>query len=311
MRSIHRRRLALLALTLAAIGGPACLSSGDQRDGSKRGEPEPYVPLPPEGPESIGYFLAGFDRSIVQWTELQLGSAGARDRNTLRTLEANMQKRARERRDELLAELEGGVPANRRIAAAALGFTHDPSVLGPLLASLSDPDPVLAQKTLLALGVLAQPETPLGGILERLRSDRDAWTRNNAAFALLAIARAGSRAPELAVGCRAALSDTEAGVRAQCASALGLLGDVESVKRLSDLLLDEANLVALASATSLASIGRQHPEQKGAAGRALAGALDSVRPDRQKHILGALKWLSGTNLGEDSGPWLTWAHKLP
>jgi hypothetical protein len=313
MRSIQRRPLAYLALVsvLASISGPACRSSADRSDGPKRGEPEPYVPLPDEGPETIGYFLARFDRSIVQWSQLQLGSSGARDQNTLRILEANMQKRARERRDELLAELAGGIPANQRIAAAALGFTHDPSVLGPLLASLSDPDPELAQKTLLALGVLALPETPLGGILQRLHGDRDAWTRNNAAFALLAIARAGSTAPELAEGCRAALSDPEAGVRAQCASALGVLADPDSVKLLSELLLDEANLVALAAAMSLARIGRKHAEQKGAAGRALAGALDSVRADRREHLHGALRLLSGTDLGEDAGPWLAWAHKLP
>jgi len=311
MRSNHRRQLALLALSMALTSGPACLSSANRGDDSGRGKPEPYVPLAPEGPETIGFFLARFDRSLVQWSELKLGSSSTRDQKTLRLLEENMQERARKRRDELVAELEGSVPVNRRIAAAALGFTHDPSVLGPLLASLPDPDPEVAQKTLLALGVLALPETPLGGILQRLRNDPDPWTRNNAAFALLAIARAGSTASELAEGCRAALSDGEPGVRAQCASTLGVLADPDSVQRLSELLLDESNLVALAAATALARIGRQHAVQKGTVGRALASALDPVRADRRIQLLGALRWLSAMDLGSDSGPWLSWAHKLP
>lgn len=311
MRSIYCRQLALLALVPALVSGLACRSSVDRRDGPELGEPEPYVPLPEEGPETIGYFLARFDRSLVQWSELKLGTSNARDQNTLRILEQNMQKRARDRRDELVLELESGAPVNRRIAAAALGFTHDPSVLGPLLASLPDPDPELVQKTLLAIGVLALPETPLGGILERLRSDPEAWTRNNAAFALLGIARAGSSTSELAPGCRAALSDAEPGVRAQCASTLGVLADADSVAHLAELLHDDANLVALAAATSLARIGREHAEQKGTVARALASALDQVRADRRGHILGALRWLAGVDLGEDARPWLEWAHKLP
>jgi len=312
MRSFSRRSLALLALALASalISGPACLSSAD-RSGPGGGEPEPFVPLPTPGPEPIGFFLANFDRSLVQWSRYQLTSSSSKDLNTLRGLEHEMQERARKRSDELVAVLESGAPVNRRIAAAALGFTHDPLVLGPLLASLPDPDPELAQKTLLSLGVLALPETPLGGILQRLRNDPDAWTRNNAAFALLAIARAGGRASELAEGCRTALADSEPGVRAQCASTLGVLADADSVKRLSELLCDEDNLVALAAATSLARIGRQHAGQKGSVGRALASPLDGVRADRRNHLLGALRWLAGQDLGADAGPWLEWAHKLP
>lgn len=311
MHSHARRRLSLLALVCALSVGPACVSSaGDESEG-KRGAPEPFVPLPPEGPEPIGYFLARFDRSLVQWSELKLASSSKRDQNALRTLELNMQKRARERRDELVATLETGPPASRRIAAAALGFTGDPTVLGPLLAKLSDPDPEVAQKTLLALGVLALPETPLGGILARLRDDPDAWTRNNAAFALLALANAGNTSSELADGCREALADPEPGVRAQCASSLGVLADADAVGPLSERIFDDANLVALAAATALARIGRTRVEQKGTVARALAGALEQVRPDRRTHLLGALRWLASGDLGEDAGPWLKWAHDLP
>lgn len=315
MRSISRsrRHLALLALVLTFVAGPACQSSADERARPRRGEPEPYVPLPDEGPETIGYFLALFDRSLMQWSDYKLNASSARDQNTLRTLERDMQRRSRERRDELVMVLENGTPTNRRIAAAALGFTHDPTVLGPLLSSLSGPDPELAQKTLLALGVLALPETPLGGILQRLRDDPDAWTRINAAFALNAIALAGNDSGELVDGCRAALLDSEPGVRAQCADSLGALADAGSVKELAPLLIDESNVVALAAANSLAHIGRQHAEQRGTVGRALAGVLDheQVGADRRMHLLGALRRLAQDNFGENAGPWLEWAHKLP
>jgi hypothetical protein len=48
-------------------------------------------------------------------------------------------------------------------------------------------------------------------------------------------------------------------------------------------------------------------------GRALAGALDhpDVGADRRLQLLGALRRLAQDNLGENAGPWLEWAHKLP
>ena len=304
------RAVARLAPALLLFQTLGCQSSSD-RPAEAVGKPEPYVPLPDEPPQSIGYFLTVFDRSLQQWSQLKLGSSSARDLSALRVLEDNMQKRARERRDELVEVLEAGAPLNRRIAAAALGFTHDPTVLGPLLAALSDPDPELVQRALLGLGVLAVPETPVGEIRYRLLNDGDAWTRSNAAFALLALASAGHTSSELAEGCRAALGDSDPTVRAQCASALGKLADPAAVAPLSELLGDNDSLVSLAASLSLASIGRKRPEQKGAAARALASALDSVRADRRSQVLGALRWLADNDFGEDVAPWHDWAHKLP
>lgn len=307
MRSIRPRRYLALSLALLTLPGLACRATPE---GPAPGKPEPYVPLPDEGPQTIGYFLTLFDRSLYQWSELKIASSTARDANALLALEANMQERSRKRRDELIEVLESGATANRRVAAAALGFTHDPSVLGPLLAVLSDPDQEIVQKALLAIGVLAEPETPLAGIRLQLGGPDD-WTRNNAAFALLCLARAGNHSGELAEICRGALTDSEPGVRAQCASALGALADPLAIEALAQLLHDEANLVALASAASLASIGRAHVEQKGLVGRVLAQSIDRVPAPRQPHVLGALRWLADFDLGKDSGPWLSWAMKLP
>jgi len=304
-------RTALKTVLLCALAaGPACRATGPA-PGEPIGEPRPYVPLPDEEPPTIGYFLTLFDGWLLRWSDLRLSAASPKDRNELLALEQHMREKSAERRLELVQELESGAPSQRRIAAAALGFTGDPAVLGPLLASLDDRDPELAQRTLLALGVLALPETPLGGIKAHLLGAEDAWTRNNAAFAMLAIARAGNHSPELAEACRLGLADAEAGVRAQCASALGVVADVVAVPALAELLYDRANLVALAASVSLASIGRTLPEQRGATARALSASLDRVPDDRRAPIVGALRWLSGLDLGDDAKAWVEWAHKLP
>jgi len=295
---------------LVLLGLGACVTSGGD-DASSAGEPRPFVPLPAEGPEPIGYFLVRFDRSLSAWSEGKLAASNAREESTLEALERDMRQRAVERKGELLAELESGAPANRRIAAAALGFSGDPVVLGAMLTALADPDPELVQKSLLGIGILADKDTPLPMITHLLDNAPEAWTRNNAAFALLEIARAGRRAPELRESAARALTDEEAGVRAQCATILGVVSDESAVALLAPLLYDEANLVALAAAVSLSSIGRAHSRQKGAVARHLVAALDEVRADRRAHVLGALRWLADADHGEDTRPWREWAARLP
>lgn len=301
------RSVPSLLLVLLLLPGFACRASAP----APFGKPEPYVPLPDEEPPTIGYFLTLFDGWLARWSELRLSAASPKDQNELLALQTHMRKQAAERCEELLEVLESGAPLNRRIAAAALGFSGDPTVLGALLASLSDRDPDLAQKALLGIGVLSVPETPLGGIRSHLLGDGDGWTRNNAAFVMLALARGGNRSSELAESCRLALTDEEPGVRAQCASALGVMADTTAVPVLSELLFDRANLVALAASSSLARVGREHSALKGGVARALASALERVGADRRQHFVGALRWLSGIDLGEEAVHWLDWARKLP
>lgn len=304
MQDVRRPFLLLLLLGLSA-----CASSGSGDDAPP--ETRPFVPLPDEGPEPIGYFLKRFDRSLSSWSEGKLAAANVRETNALEALERDMRGRATKRKDELLAELENGAPANRRIAAAALGFSGDPAVLGPMLTALGEPDPELVQKSLLGIGILADKDTPLAEVCHLLERAPEAWTRNNAAFALLEIARAGRRSDELRESAARALTDEEAGVRAQCATILGVVSDESSVAMLAPLLHDDANLVALAAAISLSSLGRAHPRQKGSVARHLAAALDEVRADRRTQLLGALRWMAENDLGEDARPWREWAAKLP
>ncbi len=297
-------------LGLALLALPGCRAAQAAPD-LEQARSKPYVPLPDPEPETIGYFLALFDKDLEQWSERKLTAVSAQERRTVDALERNLEKRAQDRREEILAAFESGPPINRRIAAAALGFTHDASMLSPLLSGLSDSDAEVVQKSLLGLGILALPETPLAEIRFHMLQHPDPWTRNNAAFALLRIADAGGSSPDLAEGCRQGLLDSEPGVRAQCASALGILVDGESVDELASLLYDDFNLVALAAAAALARIGRLQPEHKGAVARHLVDSLDRVRADRRQHVLNALVWMSDRNLGEDTGPWREWAYRLP
>src|SRR5688572_24451235 len=100
-----------LALSLLLLFLPAGCQSAEPAK-KKYGEPEPYVPLPDEGPESIGFFLARFDRSLRQWSDLVLTASNAREQNELQALEVSMRDRAKKRRDELVTTLETGAPLN-------------------------------------------------------------------------------------------------------------------------------------------------------------------------------------------------------
>ncbi len=303
-------RLSIPELLLVLCAAVSCQAARGEESEAAR-ESEPFVPLPEEEPASIGFFLTQYDRSLEDWSRLKLDASSAREQRALDALERNLEKRARERREELLDAFESGPLAQRRIAAAALGFTQDPSMLSPLLSGVTDPDPEVVQRSLLGIGVLGLPDTPLAEIRFRLLQDPDPWTRNNAAFALLRIASRDGRGELLAETCRAGLLDSEPGVRAQCASALGILSDEQATDALADLVYDEANLVALAAVSALARIGREHAQLKGRVARSLVEALDRVRADRRNHLLGALVWMSDQNLGVETDPWREWAQRLP
>lgn len=302
------RRLRALGLCLALLALPlaGCRSS------DTKAETRPFVPLPDPEPDSIGFFLTEFDASLRAWNNLRLSGRGERDARTRRSLEKELGQRARRRQDELVAELETGPPTNRSVAAVALGFTRDPVVLSPLCAALTDQEPDVVLNALLGIGELASPDTPPAEICYLLRNDNDPWIRNNAAFALQSIVAAGATPTEAILeACREALGDSEAGVRAQCASTLGMAHDAASTKELGDLLYDSAPLASAAAATALGSIGREVPEAKGRCARLLADALDRTGKKQRPILIESLASMSEVHFGDDSEPWVEWARKLP
>jgi len=290
------------------LGASACQSAPDE---DELGESSPYTPSADTDPDPIGYFLTQYDKSLQRWNELKLNAKTEREFRALNALERNMTKRSKDRELELVVELETGPPANREVAAVALGFTGNPAILSPLVAALSDPVEPVVQKALLGIGILASPDTPTAQITYLLLQHPDPWTRNNAAYALACIVASGSRPDGLADDCRDALVDEEPGVRAQIASVLGMLEDPDAVPILSDLLYDDVRLVFSASATALATIGRGVDSRKGTCARALADALDRVDSRRRERVLDELMRLGERNLGEESEEWLEWAYRMP
>ncbi len=300
----YRPSDALVALLCCL--GVACTSTSKAPSDDR-----PFVPIGDPEVHTIGFFLSEIDASLRAWSNLRLAGDSAQDMRTLRILERDLARRTQERQGDLIAELESGSPTNRAVSAVALGFTGDAEVQSPLLQALEDPDQEVVNNALLGLGVLGRADTPVTRICDLLAGDPDPWTRNNAAYALAQITLAGNRDPRIVETARDALADVEPGVRAQAASVLGLSGDQESITYLGDLLHDEVNLVAQASASALANIGTTHPESKGPTARLLVGSWQETPRPTQRWIRKQLIALCGEDLGEDSVTWQDWAHRLP
>ncbi|MEM7310587.1 MAG: HEAT repeat domain-containing protein [Planctomycetota bacterium] len=303
MNTLRQLLVAPLALPLLLVG---CIAP----DGGEP-ESEPYTPREADEPATIGYFITSLDNQLKAWTNLKLGATSNKELRTLRSLERELNQSTSKRRGELLEQLESPSPKSRAVSAIALGFSGDPSVAGPILNALSDPDPLVVNNALVGLGVLASADTPLARVCYLLANNPDPWTRNNAAYAMAAVIAAGGRDECVLDSCRGGLIDAEGGVRAQSASILGMLSDVESVQPLGDLLFDDQMLVGRASAAALGTIGLKVLEEKGKIARLLVDAAPRVQPSLRNTILGELARMSTDNYGEDLELWTEWAYRLP
>jgi HEAT repeat protein len=287
-----------------------CLLSACASSDPKAAEGEPFTPPPEPKQESIGFYLSQLDNAIAGWNQAKLRSRDEVDERKVRALERTIQYKTRLRFGELIAQLEAGPPRNRAICAVALGFSGLVEALSPMLSALEDPDPAVVSNALLGLGLLAQPETPLAQICFHLSRNPDAFTRNNAAFAMQRILIAGGDDDCARASAREALLDTESAVRSKAALILYLVGDTDSITALGDLLYDKEPVVIAAAATALAGLGKDEA-YTGAAARLMVAALEKVHPTQRLRILFELKRLRGADLGEDAAPWRDWAYRLP
>lgn len=294
----------LLPLVVVAFLG-SC-SSTPERDE----ELPPPTPHPEAEERTIGYHLATLDDRILAWNRLALEARGSADARKRNLLEEQIRSETRLRLGEVIAQLESGPPINRAIAATALGFSDVDEALSPLLSAVSDPDPEVRANALLGLGLLARAETPLAEVCFLVRTSDDAYIRNNAAFAMQHVVRAGGRNEMLADTARSAMSDPEAPIRAAAALVLGEIGETDAMGAVGDLLLDEAGLVCVAAARSLGLMARDRNEA-GNVARQLVQVLDRVKPQHRAAVLVELVRLAGRNLGEETEPWREWAFGLP
>ncbi|MCZ6597269.1 MAG: HEAT repeat domain-containing protein [Planctomycetota bacterium] len=285
----------------------SCVSSGAEET-----ETSPFIDASvQEQPASIGFFLTELDASLRVWSNLRNSATSHQDLRTLRTLERELTQRTAKRQADLEDQLQSPSPKNRQVAVIALGFTGDLEVMGSLTLALTDRNPAVVQNALLGLGILAAPDTPLAPLCSILGSDAEARTRNNAAFAMLAVVSAGGRDECVVPSCRAALIDPAPGVRVQVVSVLGTLVDPGSIETLGDLLYDEIDLVAHAAAAALGNIGRKSLPDKGRVGRLFISCLERVEPRLERRIFDELARMSEVNYGDDVELWTEWAFRLP
>ncbi len=244
-----------LALPLCLLLASAACGSAEKR--------EPYTPPSETKKErAIGAILATLDNHLVAWNLAKLDAPGSENATRVHGIEVVLRTEAHAQVEGLLAQLRSGPPRNRRIAAAALGFSGDPRAVDALLAAAGDPDEEVAGNALLGLGVLctpAGPKTeallpplpPLFGILE---VSKDGGRRTNSAFAIKRAVEAGARCPGLLELLVAGLSDVEGSVRVQCAAALGALGDPSAAEPLLARAEDSDPVVRASAALALGNL---------------------------------------------------------
>jgi hypothetical protein len=311
----------LWSLLLLASGILACASPG-QEDPSQTADPNsPEIIRPkPVGelieatnqPEPIGKFIADLDASMRAWTNLIMSAQTEEDRRKASLLEQSLSASTHKRRAELIEQLESGPLSNRVVAASALGFTHDPEALSPLIAALDDGHPEVVSNVLLGLTLLGSPDTPLGGVCHLLSTSTDTGIRRNAAQCAAGLVQAGARDDCILPASRLGLVDREEPtVRAYCALILATLEDQSSLPALCDRLYDPVPLVRAAAIRAVAYIGSHSPKDKGTAARALVAAMEKSEGSSRAQFMKALVELSTVNYGPNDKEWIEWAARLP
>lgn len=262
-------------------------------------------------PEPIGKLLVTLDHEITAWNNLFLSAQTETDRAKARNLEKSIMTTTFNRRGEILEQLESGPLTNRIVAAAALGFTRDPAVQGPLLAALDDPESQVVSGALLGLWLLGREDTPLDRISAQLTGGETEEVRTNAALCLSTLVKAGARSPSAIPALRIGLLDRAPTVRAHCALALAELGDTESFQAIADMMTDTTTLTAAAAARAVSFLATQDGKLRGKAARAMVGAWIRADEPAKTSIFRSMVELSGTNYGTDEQEWAKWATRLP
>lgn len=296
---------------LAAILIPACASPRRTAEG-ERMQVQVYNNDAKLERGSIGVHLARIDTSLQQWHQIFLAGNPRDDMVKLKGLSDDIRNRTARIFDEAVSQLETGAPFNRRVVAAALGFTQTERARTPLLNALSDPDQDVVANALLGLSVLSDPLTPLQGILHHLKFGSTDGIRSNAALAALEILRVGGDGgPTVVEAAQTGLRDDAPLVRTQCALILAHQLDVDSIEDLTlQLHGDSVNSAAMAAGRALAYIGSREVTAKGRCARALSAALSKLEGLVKASVLHDLRRLAARNYASDED-WVAWAHRLP
>lgn len=311
-------------LLLAAIFAAGCASSGEKDSGKEPVPIKAWAPGMLEIDKSPGILLLEIDLNLKAWNKLFLTAKDQSDAQKARALEESLSFQATRHQELLISQLESGPPKNRQVAALALGFSRDVALpsdannpgeatrvdpLGALLASLQDPEALVAANAAFAIGLLAKSETPTSGLVDMLERSPESKGRTNAAWAIYKVLAAGADSTGVVAPARRGLTDTEPAVRATCCLILAQAMDVASIEDMALVLYDDENHPAVAASRALAFIGSRDEHAKGPCARALTACLPRVRSAVRKRVLAVLQHLASANYGDDEG-WIKWAHGL-
>ena len=308
----HRYPLWLsLGLVLGACSSPGSHGKETPEEARERMKVSVYDARAKLTNTTFGAYLAQLDHSIQAWTAMFISGDRVQDAHKLRALAVDIGTRAGKLYEPIVEALETGPPQNRRVCAAALGFVQSGAPLNPLLNAMGDEDELVRANALLALAVLGDPSTPLGGVLEQMRSGTTRAIRSNAALALIEILRAGGKGDEeLVAAARIGLHDEEPLVRTQCALILAHQQDAASIDDLAlQLYHDPVNAAAMSAARALAYLGSRDAHLKGRCARALAVSLATTNGTVKSSVLNDLRKLAQANFSSDED-WVTWSQRL-
>jgi len=241
--------------------------------------------------------FARLDQEIKHW---QAGKNSG-DHSRVLSKEVLLEELTRGNFSALASSLKKDKESFRRIAAMALGFSHEARAIAPLVEALRDSSPQVRSNTLISLGNLHQESTPVKPITEMLLLDKDPSVRSHAAYALFLILK-----PQRDRGCMMPLikatEDPDPSVRAHAALALASIQSDFAVPTLtSRSLFDEHLSVRYNAALALGEIGSRD---------AIAPLVEALKRDRhpqvRKAVAAALHKLTGKNFGQNSARWNVW-----
>ena len=260
--------------------------------------------------QSREFLFTTLDQNLRSWRTLT-SSGDLLKRFQIESLEEAMTRHVYLNFDTILAELDGGDPEYRRIAAASLGFSVIPApdepggdpkfsqvherAVQPLIQTLDEGDDALTQNALLALSRIASPVTPIELVLEILLTHHDENVRANAALALVKVLQPHHADVALST-LYAALQDESAKVRLHTVSALGTLHQAKSVDQVLGVFTsDDSPLVRANAARVLGQLGQEEAIPFLISGLKLA----SIRNECRRSLIR----ITGKDLGPDPDPW--------
>ena len=263
--------------------------------------PRPGFTPRSENAAEIGRLIVDCDRHLRAWSNAMAAPRSEDNQQTVTYTAQALGVLVLKNRALLENQAISGAPRNRGIASAALGFCADPAVLPLLLSNVGSEESEVVAKSLIGIGMLSVPNTPIGPIYAALNSPvATPEVESNAAFALFQIATVAKTDTDgtMSSTLLGLLNSPQPHVRAQSALSLGLIKANLAIPPVTDLLAADPNPeVRTAAAFALGQIGSV------ASTLPLVAALNDPSALTAGTARGALTRIHGRDLGPDAESW--------